>query len=149
MQGARKEIPKEETYNTIQIRRRGEENWNWVSWGHGSFIRPLSRKFRNGRSLIEGRFAYTMGDTSTSTDHKRTCPYVGENRKLDSVFCVKGPREFAGADTSSPTAQLQSIRLCLAVIAYQKWNFRVMDVPMASLNLEPLQRDTYAQLPQG
>ena len=100
-------------------------------------------------SLIEGRFAYAMANKPNSVGHKKTGSCVGENRKLDARFFVKGIREFAESTTSSPSVQLQSIRLRLAVIAYRKWNFRAMDVSRAFLTAEPLGRDTYVKLPQG
>ena len=37
----------------------------------------------------------------------------------------------------------------LDVIAYRKWNFRVMGVARAFVMSEPLERDAYAQLPRG
>ena len=37
----------------------------------------------------------------------------------------------------------------LAVIAYRKWNFRVMGVSRALLGSELLERDAYVQLPRG
>ena len=54
-----------------------------------------------------------------------------------------------GKNAASPTVQLQSIRIVLAVIAYRKWNFRVMGVSRAFLRSEPLGRDTYVKLPEG
>ena len=36
----------------------------------------------------------------------------------------------------------------LSVIAYGKWNFRVIDASRALLRSEPLKRDTYAKLPE-
>ena len=66
-----------------------------------------------------------------SSGRSKTGAYVDEDIKLDSVFCVKGFRDFAEPNASAPTVQLQIIRLCLAVIAYRKWNFRVMDVSRA------------------
>ena len=44
--------------------------------------------------------------------------------------------------------QLQRIRLCLAVTAYRKWDFRATDVSRGILRSEPLKRDTYVQLPK-
>ena len=87
-----------------------------------------------------------MGNKPISADRKKTGAYVGENRKLDAGFCVKGFREFAEPNASAPTVQLQSIRMCVAVISYRKWNFRVIDVSRAFLRSEPLEREAYVQL---
>ena len=54
-----------------------------------------------------------------------------------------------GTNASAPTIQLQIMRVCLAVTAYRKWNFRVMVVSRALLRSEPLKRDTYAHPPKG
>ena len=62
---------------------------------------------------------------------------------------MKGFQEVVGKDAASPTVQLQSIRIALAVTAYRKWNFRVVGVSRAFLRSEPLGRDTYAKLPEG
>ena len=79
-------------------------------------------------SLIGWRFVYTMENKPISSGRTKTGAYVDENRKSGARFCVKGRQEFAEPNASAPTVQLQSIRMCLAVIAYRKWNFRVMDV---------------------
>ena len=80
---------------------------------------------------------------------KKAGTYVDENRKLDGRFSVKGFQEFAEPNASTPTVQLQSIRMCLAVIAYRKWNFRITGVSRDFLMSEPLERGTYVKLPQG
>ena len=64
-----------------------------------------------GGSLIDGRFAYTVGNKSIAAGRKKTGAYVAENRKLDARFCVKGAREFAESDASAKKVQLQSMRL--------------------------------------
>ena len=52
-------------------------------------------------------------------------------------------------NASSPTAQLQSIMVVLAVIAYRRWDIRAMDVSMAFLMSWLVKRATYAKLPDG
>ena len=74
---------------------------------------------------------------------------MGGNRKLDSGFRVKCLQEFTEPNASAPKVQLQIIRLCLAVIAFRKWDFGVMDVSRAFLRPGPLKRETYVQLPKG
>ena len=88
------------------------------------------------------------GGKPISAGRKKTGAYVDENRKLDSRFCVQGVREFSESNASAPTVQLQSVRIPLAVIAYRKWNFRVMDVSRSFLMSGPLKRDTFVKLPQ-
>ena len=90
-----------------------------------------------------------MENNPISDGRKKTGAYVGENRKLDAGFRVKGIREFAESNASSPTVQLQSLRMCLSVIAYRKWNSRAMNVSRAFVRSGPLELDTYAQLPRG
>ena len=97
--------------------------------------------------MIEGRFVYTMEISQFRPAARRRGAYVGENRKLDARFRVKWFREFAGSNASAPTVQLQSIRMWIAVIAYRKWGFRVMDVSRAFLRSGHLGRDAYVQLP--
>ena len=87
-------------------------------------------------SMIEVRFAYAVGNKPISGGRKKAGSYVGENRKLDAIFCVKGPRKFAAPNASAPTVKLQRIRLFLDVIAYRKWNFRAIDVSRAFLRSE-------------
>ena len=72
-----------------------------------------------------------------------------ENRKLDSRFRAKGFQEFSESNASAPTVQLQSIRLRLSLIAFRKWDFRVMGFSRAFLRSEHLERETYVQLPKG
>ena len=105
-------------------------------------------RFRK-ESLIEGRFVYTIKGKPIAAGHKQTGAYIDEDRKLDSRFCVKGFQEFAEPNAAAPTVQLQSIRLCLAVISFRKWDFRAMDVSRAFLRSGPLKRGTYVQLPKG
>ena len=50
-----------------------------------------------GGSLKAGRFLYAVEIKPTSADPAKTGEYVGENRKLDDMFCVNGFQEFADA----------------------------------------------------
>ena len=77
------------------------------------------RKFRRGGSLIDGRFVYTMKNKPIAVGHKKTGAYVEENMKLDARFRVSGFQEFADANASAPTGQLQRIRVRLALISYR------------------------------
>ena len=89
-------------------------------------------------SLLEGRLAYAMANKPIATGRKKAGAYVGENRKLDHRFRVKGFRECAESGASAQTVQLQSIRLRLAVIAYRMWEVRAMGVARAFLMSEHL-----------
>ena len=84
-----------------------------------------------------------------SAGYEKTGAYLDESRKLDARFRVKGFQELVEANAAAPTVQLQSIRIALAVIAYRRWNFRVMDVSRAFLRSKPLMRNTFAKLPDG
>ena len=99
-------------------------------------------------ALAEGLFVYAMGNKPISGGHKTTGAYFIENRKLDAGFFVKWFQEFVEANASSQTAQLQSLRMCLAVIAYRMWNFRSVDGSRAFVRSGPLERDAYSQLPR-
>ena len=89
-----------------------------------------------------------MGNKPISAGHAKTGEYVGENRKLYDMSCVKGPQEFAETNASSPTVPLQIIRVVLGVIAYRKWDFRAMNVSRTLLRSEPLKSETCAKPPQ-
>ena len=93
--------------------------------GHsGEFISEIP----DGESLIGGRFVYAVENKPISACHPKTGAYVGENRKLSAILCVKSFQEFSETNSSAPTVQLQIVRALLAVIAYRKCNFRAMDV---------------------
>ena len=115
---------------------------------HGTFIRVPFDQIPPGESLIEGRFVYTIKNKPLSAGYGKTGAYLDENRKLDAGFCVEGFQELVEANAAAPTVQLQSIRIALAVIAYRRWNFRVVDVSRAFLRSKPLVRNTYAKLPE-
>ena len=97
--------------------------------------------------LIGGGFVYAVGNKQISDGYAKTGAYVGENRKLDTVCCVKGFREFAETNASAPTVQLQIIMAVLAVIAYRKWYFGAIGVSGFFLRSGALKRDTYAKIP--
>ena len=97
---------------------------------------------------MKGDFFYTIKNKPIDAGRKKTGTYIDGNRKLDARFCVEGFREFAEPNASAPTVQLQSIRLFPSIVAFRKWDFRVMDVPMELLGSEPFKRGTYAQLPK-
>ena len=143
MPGMRKETQKEETQNKYGDAAR-KLKLNQLRNMVRSYEYHFQR-FRKG-SLIGGRFVYTIKNKQIAAGHKKTGAYLDENRKLDAGFCVKGFQEFVGSNEYAPTVQLQSIRLCLAVIAFRKCDFIVMDVSMAFLRSEPLKMDTYVQL---
>ena len=145
--GAWKEIQKEETYYKYGDSAR---KFEIPAIGkHGDFLRIPNADIHDAESLIGGRFAYTVGNKPLSAGYAKTGAYVGEDRKLDAVFRVKCFHGFSGTNASAPTVQLQSIMVAFAVIAYRKWNFRVMDVSRAFLRSEPLERGAYAKLPEG
>ena len=81
-------------------------------------------------SLIEAGFVYAVENKPISAGHTKTGAYVGENRKLDAMFRVKCPHEIVETNAPAPSVQLQSLRAVLTVIAYSKWDFRVMDAPL-------------------
>ena len=130
------EIPKEETQyryggaaRKIEIASIGK---------HGTFIRIPFSEIPEAESVISGRFSYTMKNKPISAGRKKTGAFFDENRKLDARFRVKCCREFAESNASTPTVQIQRIRLCSAAISYRKWDFMVMDVSRAFLRPEPL-----------
>ena len=82
-------------------------------------------------------------------DMGKTDAYLDESGKLDARFCVKGFQELVGENAAATAVQLKSVRIVLAVIAYRKWNFRVMGVCRDFLRSEPLERGAYAKLPEG
>ena len=88
-------------------------------------------------------------DKPISSGRTKTSAYVDENRKSDSGFSVKGSQESPESNASSPTVQLQIIRMRLAVTAYRKLNFRAMDTSRAFPMSGPLKRDAYLKLPVG
>ena len=69
-----------------------------------------------------------MGNKPISAGRMKKGAYVDENRNLHARSFGEGFQELAVPNASAPTAQIQIIRMCLAVIAYRKWDFRVMDV---------------------
>ena len=144
MQGMRHEIPNVELTTNMGTMMGGLE---LRLLGNMKLPRGrLSRKSRMG-SLIEGRFVYTRENKPISDGHTKTGACVEENRKLDSRFRVKCFQEFVKTNESAPTAQLQIVRLLLAVIGYRKWNFRAVDVSRAFLRSVASKRDTFAKLP--
>ena len=139
MPGVRKEIPKEETFHKYggEARKGGID-----AIGKRGFYENTFRGDSGWGSLIEGRFVYAVGNKPISAGRAKTGAYVDEYRKQDARFFVTWFQEFAESNASAPTVPLQSIRLCLAVIAYRMWNFRVMDVSRAFSMSEPLKRNT-------
>ena len=99
--------------------------------------------------LIEERFSYAAKNKPIAAGRAKAGTYLGENRKFDDRFRVKCPQESADANASSPPAQLQSIMVFVAVIAYRRWDFRAMDVSRVFLMDEPLERAKYVELKDG
>ena len=98
-------------------------------------------------SLIEAGFVYAVENKPISAGHTKTGAYVGGNRKVDAILRVKWFQEFVEPNAYAPTVQLQGIRAVLDVIAYRKWEFRVMDVSRAFMRFGHLKSETYSELP--
>ena len=79
--------------------------------------------------------------------HTKTEAYVDERRGLGARFCAKFYLGAAGVNSSTPTAQLESLSAFLAVIAYIQWDFRVTVVTRAFLKPNPLGREVFASPP--
>ena len=99
--------------------------------------------------MVGWRFVYTVKNKPISAGRRKPVPVLMKNRKLDARFRAKCFQEFAESNASAPTVQLQIIRLCLSLIAYRKWNFRVSDVSRAIPRSEHLKREAYVKLPEG
>ena len=89
-----------------------------------------------------------MKSKPIATGRKGNGSYVGENRKLDARLWVERSKGFVQNNRPRPTIQLQSLRACLAVIAYRGRNFRTMDVSMATSISDQLEDGVYVKLPQ-
>ena len=116
MPGIRKGIQKEETYNKYGDDEGWNRNWGyWETWG---FCENAFSEVPDGESLIEGGFVSAVKMIQCQPATPKTGAYLGENRKLEGVFCVKSFQKFVETNASSPTVQLQIIMVVLAVIAY-------------------------------
>ena len=124
------------------------ENRNWGSWKRGAFIRIPFSEIPEWAKLRAGRFSYNIKIKQRADPHERTVARIGENRILDARLRAKRSQEFANKNSPTPTIQLQSLRSCMVVIAYRKWNFRTLDVSMVSLKFESHESETYIQFPK-
>ena len=86
---------------------------------------------------------YKIKNKQRADFHKKTGACIEEDRRLDSRSRFKRAQEDVGKNPSTPTIQLQSLRSCLAVIAYRNWNFRDLDVSMVTLKSESQEEETY------
>ena len=73
---------------------------------------------------------------------------IDGNRKLDAQLCLGRSQVFVNKNLRTSTVQLQSLRGCLAVIPYRRWNFRTLDVSKASIKQERQGSETYIQFPK-
>ena len=64
--------------------------------------------------------------------------FMETKKKLGAGISVKGFQELVEDSASAPAVKLQSVRIALTVIAYRKWNFRVMDFSRAFLRRRDL-----------
>ena len=115
MRGVGKEIPKGETYNKYgeaarKLKLKRSKNMALLFEFH-LVKSPI------GGSLIEGGLVYAIKNKSLSAGYAKTGAYLDENRKLGAWFRVEGFQELAEDNAASPTVQLQSVRIALAVIA--------------------------------
>ena len=81
-----------------------------------------------GAVCINVRFLYTIKHKPPKAGHVKSESYIDNERRLDARFLLKVYQVDNGANDSTPTSQLRSLRAFLAAISYRKWNFRAMDV---------------------
>ena len=68
---------------------------------------------------------------------------------MDGRLCAQGYREELSDDVQSPTVQLESVRIIMAVSAVRNWEFGVIDVSRAYLQSANLEREVYVRPPKG
>ena len=83
----------------------------------------------------------------TKEENEITGACIDEERKLEANLLLKRSQEFKKIP-KGPTIQLQSLRVRLAVIAYRKWDFKILVLGKQSFNLENIIVATYVQRPK-
>ena len=61
--------------------------------------------------------------------HTETGPYVDNARRPDARFRVNDSQEDVGTIDAAHTGELQSLGVLFSLIAFGKWDFRVMGAP--------------------
>ena len=109
-----------------------------------------SQRFQKGESEREraGEFVYKIKRKQLKGGHIVTGACIDEKRKLVERLCLERSQEFANKNSTESTIQLQSLRGCLTVIAYRRWNFRALVVPNGSIKQEKQGLATYIQFPK-
>ena len=87
-----------------------------------AFIRVLRMDVPKDECCINGRFFYSARHKPLNDGHARADAYIDDQSWLGARFCVKGFQEAIGGNAYAPTEKLQSLRVCLSIIAYRKWN---------------------------
>ena len=132
---AGKQIPQEGTYNKYGGGARKIEIGAIKTWGfyENAFSEIPECIFGNTGCRILNRRGICLRRKNNPIPDGRAeaSAYVGENRKLDARFRVKGFQVFAETNASGPTIQLQGIRALIDVISYRKWNLRATGVSRA------------------
>ena len=101
--------------------------------GDNTFATVSGNDVHKAEVCIDGMFAYTINHKPLKAGNVKTDACINNQRGLEARFCVKGFQESICTTASCPTAQLQSLRVSLSLIAYREWGFSVMTVPRASL----------------
>ena len=123
--GARKEISKGKIVTRMATQ---SESRNKGITGE-RYLSKISTK-RAPQVCISDMFVYTLKSMPLKSGHSKTVAYIDRGGRLDARFCMQGSQEDATTNDEAPTAQLQSLRFLLSIIAYRKWDVRVIDAHM-------------------
>ena len=88
------------------------------------------------------------GKKTSKREHKVTGSCIDEERKLEAKLLLKGSQGFKRNPPKEPKIQLQSLRGCLAVIAYRKWDFKTSVLEKKFPNISNRTVVTYVKYPK-
>ena len=97
--------------------------------------------------ITEGEFVYEVLRKQTKKEHKVTGACIDDERRLEAKLTLKGPQWFKKS-TKEQKIQLQSLRGCLAVIAYRECDFKTLVLEKKFSNLENRTVATYVKYPK-
>ena len=146
-QATGREIPEDFTWNSLGDGARARELDSYISYD--AIERIQRHEIPKEAQILGARFVYTIKDDKVPEGEEPGPSHLDRFRRLDGRLCVQGYREELTEDVQSPTVQLESVRIIMAVSAVRNWEFGVIDVSRAYLQSANLERAVYVRPPRG
>ena len=137
------------------MKYRKEKQRISMGWGKGNWNREIRKRLNFKRILFKEvpkggnnrKWICVWNKKGKKSWQGVAGDCIDTELRLGAKLRLKRPRGQKGKHPKEPKIQLQSLRGCLAVIAYRKWDFEILGIEKRTPNSESRIEIAYSRYP--